>query len=163
MNTDQGVSKEDIEAKIAASNPLAKIPALFSAHLPKEKVFFTIGDCEEESWAELRPMNADLLSQYRDAMSSFSTDENSLSSRFYFEPKTSIADLALLLGTVVDMQCVYMKPGKTDKDPATQETLKFPKNANGREELFRSMVPELRSLLVSQCKTVNGLHPLSQE
>jgi hypothetical protein len=160
-----GVSVEEMEEAVGAvalgSLAGADVPALFSAVMEVETIGFTIGGCKQESTVSLRPMNADLMARYRDNVTKFSTQEDgSESPKFIFEPNTAEADVALLLGTVTDFSLFYIKP---DKNGEVTEQVKFPKDIRRREAMFRDMHPALRSLLIQECKRVNGLNPLSQE
>lgn len=167
-NNDEGMTREELEARLAEEEAEtgylegANVPALFSAMLDTEEVSFKIGDCAKPSTATLRPMNADKLARYRDSVSRFSTVEGAKGeTRFYFEPSTADADVALLLGTVENMEIYYDKP--VHGGGTTVEQYPFPKAGPNREKFFRELHPEIRRRLVAECKRINGLHPLSRE
>lgn len=163
---ESGLTREELEAKLAEADNDGllggvSVPTLFSSFLEAEEVPFHIGDCKKESTATLRPMNADQLARYKDTVSRFSTVEGK-ETKFFFEPSTAEADLALLIGTVERMEVFYDKKVKGGEGTVVEQ-FPFPRIGPARVEFFQKLHPELRGRLVRECKKVNGLHPLSQK
>jgi hypothetical protein len=156
------MTEEELLAKIgdtienSASLFGANVAALFSAHMESETIPFKIGECAQESSVTLQPMDGDKLATYRDNVSKFSTEEGT-STKFYFEPNTADSEVALLLGTVKGGEFYFNKPVPTGG--FVVEKFPFPPAGPNREKFFRMLTPELRALLVKECKRVNGLHP----
>jgi hypothetical protein len=157
-----GMTEEEIIDRVSsfAEQGLsgANISALFSSQMEAETIPFRIGECSQESNVVLQPMNGDKMAHYRDAIAKFYTEEG-VTTKFFFNPQTADAEVALLLGTVQGGTFFFNKPVPTGG--FIVEQFPFPPAGPNRERFFRNLTPELRALLVSECKRVNGLHPAS--
>lgn len=159
LTKDELLEKASGEAEDAGFLSGIDVPALFAADLEDEVIEFTVGKCPQPSTVTLKPMNADKMARYRDALSKFSQVEGQ-SDRFYYEVETAEADLLLLLGSVVGLSVNSLR--KDTQGGEFTQTTNLPPAGRAREEFFRNLHPDFRGRLVREAKRVNGLHPKSQ-